>query len=99
MSDFGPAAFQRSGTVSPVLCSVTATSLSSRAQAGQQNDPARRTSGFWHWPHAVTARSSSAHTAPYELAPFAGYLVTPRGEYLLARLSEPGAGVVSTDTA
>ncbi len=43
MLDFGPTAFQRSGTTSPVLCSVTATTLSSGGRGRQQNDPARRT--------------------------------------------------------
>ena len=39
MLDVGPTAFHRSGTASPVPGSVTATSLSSRVPAGQQNDP------------------------------------------------------------
>lgn len=38
----------------PVLCSVTATSLPSRARGGQQNDPARRTPGSGAGPRAVT---------------------------------------------
>ena len=54
MLDFGPTAFQRSDTTSPVLCSVTATSLPSRARGGQQNDPARRTPGSGAGPRAVT---------------------------------------------
>jgi len=79
MLDFGPTAFQRSGTAAPVLCSITATSLSSRVPAGQQIDPARRTPGFWRWP-ACRDRGDggccpltlSSHR-PYELAPSAGY--------------------------
>jgi hypothetical protein len=47
-------AFQRSGTTSPVLCSVTATTLPSRARGGRQNDPARRTPGSGAGPRAVT---------------------------------------------
>jgi Luciferase-like monooxygenase len=54
MLDFVPTAFQRPGTASPVLCSVTATSLSSHARGGQQNDPARRTRVLAPGPCAVT---------------------------------------------
>ncbi len=50
MLDFGPTAFQRSGTPAPVLCSVTATSLSSRARGGQQNKPRNTNPCFWRWP-------------------------------------------------
>ena len=50
MFDFGPTAFQRSGTPAPVLCSVTPTSLSSRARGGQQNKPRNTNPCFWRWP-------------------------------------------------
>ena len=77
MSDFGPTAFQRSGTASPVLCSVTATSLSSRVRAGQHNDPAGRAPGFWRWPHAAT--QDAARPLKY------GYLIRKHGLYTWGR--------------
>ncbi len=58
MLDFGPTAFQRPGTASPVLCPVTATSLSSRARGGQHNHPARRTPGSGAGPRAVTGETA-----------------------------------------
>ncbi len=53
MLDFGPTAFQRSGTTSPVLCSVTATSLSSRARGSQQNNPRKTDAGHHGGPADV----------------------------------------------
>ena len=77
MSDVGPAAFQRSGTASPMLCSVTATSLSSRVRA---------------WPPALTRprparRSSSASSARHVRSP-----ATSRDRNSLSTLaSKPGS--------
>jgi transposase-like protein len=47
-----------------VLCSVTATSLSSRVWAGQHNNPAGRAPGFWRWPHAATEDATRPLTRP-----------------------------------
>jgi hypothetical protein len=97
MLDFGPTAFQRSGTRSALLCSVTPTSLSSPVRAGRQNDPPTRMPGFWRWPAchdlACCPLKLSSPGALCEPAPFAyfGRGVRRRGQRQLrsgARLRE-----------